>query len=73
MSLHVQHKENSEVYFCTVTCYKWLPLFEEAQTYYSVYRWFGHLKNDGCLLFGFVIIPQSKRLTMTPVVIPEKN
>ena len=43
MSLHTQHKENSEVYFCTVTCYKWLPLFEEAQTYYSVYRWFDHL------------------------------
>src|SRR3954470_14027031 len=57
MSLHSEHTENFEVYFCTVTCYKWLPLFEQAQAYHSVYRWFDHLKDDGCLLLGYVIMP----------------
>jgi REP element-mobilizing transposase RayT len=45
------------VYFCTITCYQWLPLFQEAQAYQSVYRWFNHLKEDGCLVVGYVIMP----------------
>ena len=57
MSLHTDHSEGQAVYFCTVTCYKWLPLFQEAQAYHSVYRWFNHLKNDGCLVVGYVIMP----------------
>ena len=66
MSLHTQHSENFEVYFCTVTCYKWLPLFEQAQAYRSVYRWFDHLKDDGCLLLGYVIMPNHFHVLLYP-------
>ncbi len=66
MSLHVQHSENHEVYFCTVTCYQWLPLIEEAQVYYSVYRWFEHLKNDGCKVAGYVIMPNHFHVLLYP-------
>jgi REP element-mobilizing transposase RayT len=55
--LHTLHTQTLEVYFCTVTCYKWLPLIEESQTYCSVYRWFNYLKNDGCYVVGYVIMP----------------
>jgi REP element-mobilizing transposase RayT len=34
-----------------------LPLFEEANAYQSVYRWFEHLKKDGCFVTGYVIMP----------------
>jgi len=66
MSLHVRQIETHVVYFCTVTCHKWLPLFEEAQTYYSVYRWFEHLKHDGCLLLGYVIMPNHFHVLLYP-------
>ena len=57
LSLHQAHTDPGEIYFCTVTCYKWLPLIEEAQAYNSVYRWFAHLKDDGCLVLAYVIMP----------------
>ena len=57
MSLNTLHNEPHEVYFCTITCYKWLPLIEESNTYNSVYRWFRHLKADGCHIIGYVIMP----------------
>jgi hypothetical protein len=45
------------VYFCTITCYKWLPLFEEAQAYEVVYNWFSHLLEYKCFVLGYVIMP----------------
>ncbi len=66
MSLHTLHLEINEIYFCTVTCYKWLPLFEETKTYNSVYRWFNHLKQDGCLVLGYVIMPNHFHVLLYP-------
>ena len=57
MSTHCLHTEARQVFFCTVTCYRWLNLISETNTYSSVYRWFKHLKNDGCLVTGYVIMP----------------
>jgi REP element-mobilizing transposase RayT len=67
LATHTNHTEHSEVYFCTVTCYKWLPLFEEAQAYDSVYRWFSHLKDDQCLLTAFVIMPNHFHVLLFPM------
>ena len=67
MSTHTNHTEHFEVYFCTVTCYKWLPLFEEAQAYESVYRWFNHLKDDQCLLTAYVIMPNHLHALLFPM------
>jgi hypothetical protein len=32
-------------------------LFSESEAWASVYRWFGRLKKDGCLVCGYVIMP----------------
>src|SRR5687768_14242897 len=66
MSLHTRHTDRCEVYFCTFTCYKWLPLFEESNAYASVFRWFNHLKFDGCLLTGYVIMPNHAHVLLYP-------
>ena len=64
--LHTLHTDTHEVYFCTVTCFKWLPLFEESKAYACVYKWFDHLKNDGCLLVGYVIMPNHFHVLLYP-------
>ena len=56
MSSHKLHMDIG-VYFCTVTCYVWLDLIEETNTYHAVYRWFKHLQHDGCRVVGYVIMP----------------
>jgi hypothetical protein len=66
MSLHTHQSDLHEIYFCTVTCYKWLPLIEEANTYYSVYRWFHHLKHDGCFVLAYVIMPNHFHVLLYP-------
>ncbi len=66
MSTHTTHTEVSETYFCTITCYKWLPLFEEANAYQSVYNWFDHLKKDGCKILAYVIMPNHLHCLLFP-------
>jgi hypothetical protein len=41
-------------------------LIEEAQAYKSVYRWFEHLKKDGCLVTGYVIMPNHFHVLLFP-------
>ena len=55
--LHTLQQKSDTTYFCTITCYRWLPLFSESNCYDSVYRWFEHLKNDGCYVVAYVIMP----------------
>jgi hypothetical protein len=64
--LHTTQKETHEVFFCTITCYNWLPLIEESQCYRSVYRWFEHLKKDGCHVVGYVIMPNHFHVLLYP-------
>ena len=66
MATHTQHNAPLEVYFCTFTCYRWLPLFEQANAYSSVYRWFEHLKKDDCLILGYVIMPNHVHCLLYP-------
>lgn len=66
MALNRIHCESHQVYFCTVTCYKWLPLIEEANVYTSVYRWFEYLKRDGCKVIGYVIMPNHFHVMLYP-------
>jgi REP element-mobilizing transposase RayT len=66
MSLHQQHNEAHQIYFCTITCYKWLPLFYESNAYHSVYKWFDHLIKDGCFVVGYVIMPNHLHVLLYP-------
>jgi REP element-mobilizing transposase RayT len=66
MSTHRLHNEIYEVYFCTVTCYKWLALFEESDGYETVYTWFDHLTKNGCLVLAYVIMPNHLHVLLYP-------
>jgi len=45
------------LFFITLTCAKWLPLFSKLNGYDIVYKWFDHLKSKGHLMIGYVIMP----------------
>jgi REP element-mobilizing transposase RayT len=64
--LHTTQKETHIIYFCTITCYNWLPLIEQAKAYNSVYRWFEYLKRDECKLIGYVIMPNHFHVMLFP-------
>ncbi len=54
----VRHKitETNGVYFITITCARWLPLFEITQGYDTVYKWFDYLKEKHHHIVGYVIM-----------------
>jgi len=66
MASHKQHKITDEVYFCTITCYKWLPLFQLSGAYQSVYKWFEYLGKMNCKLVGYVIMPNHIHVLLYP-------
>jgi REP element-mobilizing transposase RayT len=45
------------VYFITFTCYQWLPLIEQTNSYEIVYNWFDHITGRGHYITGYVIMP----------------
>src|SRR5262245_9043780 len=49
--------ETSGIYFVTFTCLNWMPLFEIADAYNSVYNWFDILKSNGNYIIGYTIMP----------------
>jgi len=71
LSTHTNHTEYNETYFCTITCYKWLSIIQEANAYEAVYNWFAHLIKDGCQLCGYVIMPNHLHVLLFPTH-PEK-
>ncbi|MBX9851320.1 MAG: transposase, partial [Cytophagaceae bacterium] len=50
------------VYFCTFTCYNWLPLFELTDFYNEVYKWFDILKSTKIEIIGYVLMPNHVHL-----------
>ena len=57
MSTKKQIPESEGVYFITITCYEWLPLFELTHGNDIVYKSFEHLKSKGHYITGYVIMP----------------
>jgi len=58
MPVRFKHdKQLNSFYFITFTCYKWLPLFRDADAYHSVYKWFDNLLKNNIYVTGYVIMP----------------
>jgi len=57
MSVRKTIPETDGVFFITITCADWLPLFKHANAYDIVYHWFDYLKNVGHFIIGYVIMP----------------
>lgn len=49
--------EQDGVYFITITCARWLPLFKLVDAYDVVYNWFDYLKKKGHYIISYVIMP----------------
>ena len=57
MAVKEHHTEAYQTYFCTFTCYNWIPLFEITHSYDTVYNWFKILKQQSVDVIGYVIMP----------------
>lgn len=47
---------NDGTYFTTFTCTNWLPLFEKANAYSSVYKWFDEKTNNYKFILDTTVI-----------------
>lgn len=57
MSVRKAISENDGVYFITLTCCRWMHLFELTKSYDVVYKWFDYLKSKGHYICGYVVMP----------------
>src|SRR5690606_4690709 len=57
MAIRWKHDDSTAMYFCTFTCFKWLPLIEMVDGYDLVYNWFDVLKQHNYQTVAFVIMP----------------
>jgi len=64
MTTHSLHEDKFVFYFCTITCYKWLRLFEITHLYNHIYQWFDRLKSEGCYISGYVVMPNHMHILL---------
>ena len=57
MAIKWKHGDDCAMYFCTFTCYQWLPLFETISGYDLVYKWFAYLNTKNVYVPAYVIMP----------------
>jgi REP element-mobilizing transposase RayT len=57
MSVRKLQRTDGAVFFCTFTCWAWLPLIERTQAYDRVYNWMHIARAKGFRFFGYVIMP----------------
>jgi len=44
MAIRYNHNDIYSMYFCSFTCYKWIPLFKYCNAADIIYNWFKVLK-----------------------------
>ena len=49
--------EKEIIFYCTLTCYRWISLFEITNFYNDIYKWFDLLKKANNKIVGYVIMP----------------
>ena len=57
MTVRQKREKDLTVYWCTFTCYQWLPLIKEASAYDAVYQWMHIASAKGFAFLGYVIMP----------------
>jgi putative transposase len=57
MAIKRTHDNEAQYYFCTFTCYQWLPLIEQTNSYAAVYKWFDYLRKKQVEVAAYVIMP----------------
>ena len=57
MSVRRAQDEKGVIYYCSLTCYKWINLFHLTDFYDHIYNWFNILDEKGIKTTGYVIMP----------------
>jgi REP element-mobilizing transposase RayT len=57
MSVRTRIQAYFGFYFITITCCRWLNLFEISNCYNAAYKWFDSLKARGHYIAGYVLMP----------------
>jgi REP element-mobilizing transposase RayT len=57
MSVKYGTHKSSGIFFLTITCSQWIPLFSQLNAHDVVYNWFDYLKEKGHYIFAYVIMP----------------
>ncbi len=57
MSVRTDHLKDGGVFFCTFTCFRWLPMIDRVSMYEWMHDWFRRLHAEGERMVGYVIMP----------------
>lgn len=65
MSVRNPNHPRDGIFFITITCYNWIPLFEITKSYELVFREFDQLKKSGHEINAYVIMPNRIHFLIT--------
>ena len=57
MATHFHQGNAGGLFFCTATCWDWLPLIEETQLFDHLYEWMALMHEKGCRMTCYVLMP----------------
>ena len=57
MTIKTSQDSDDSLFFCTFTCFNWIPLFEITNFYSEIYKWFDILVERECKIIAYVIMP----------------
>jgi REP element-mobilizing transposase RayT len=64
MSVRTRQRTDGATFYCTFTCWQWLPLIERTNAYDHIYNWMHIARSKGFRIFGFVIMPNHVHLVI---------
>lgn len=65
MAVRRAQEEKHKIYYCTFTCYNWIPLIEKTNLYDHIYSWFDLMKREHKnQVLGYVIMPNHIHLLL---------
>ncbi|MBK9761194.1 MAG: hypothetical protein IPO90_14785 [Flavobacteriales bacterium] len=64
MSVRTLQRSDGAVFFCTFTCWAWLPLFQLTNSYDRLYTWMHLARGKGFRTLGYVIMPNHVHLLL---------
>lgn len=70
MSIKKKLEWKNVLYFCTFTCYDWIPLIDITGLYGFFYKWFDLLRTKEIKIIGYVIMPNHVHLL---IFLPEHS
>lgn len=73
VSVRKLQRTDGAVFYCTFTCWAWLPLIERTLTYDRVYNWMHIARGKGFRVLGYVIMPNHVHLLLFAPAGPSIN